>query len=347
MNNADTDNLQDSASSLPKSDVADPHSDENRDDVKITIIQPRPGWHLINGRELWAFRELLFFFALRDIKVRYKQTVLGIFWVVLPPIATMLIFTVIFGKIAKVPTGDVPYPIFVYAGILPWQLFTAAFGGSVASVVSATPIISKVYVPRLLLPFSRVATTIVDFLVKVSVLVALMLYYDYLPGWRLLYVPVLVLLTAMAALGLGTFFAALNVSFRDISKLQKFIIQFGLFLTPAIFMDVHNTVAEPSPANESVAATPQSTSADTGKGANRTPGSDAKQETDEHAVPDELQHLLELNPLMGIISAFRAAILNRPLPWPQLSYAVVVTTILFVAGCLFFEKAQRNFADII
>jgi lipopolysaccharide transport system permease protein len=197
------------------------------------------------------------------------------------------------------------------------------------------------------LPISKIAVTAVDLGIRLLILFLLMIYYQYLPGWRLLFVPLLVLAIAMFALGMGTFFAAWNVAFRDASRVQSYIIKFGLFLTPAIYMDVHDTFEKPAASQQVVAAETTTASRDAARDAGKTTDVKASRQKDEHAVPDKLQWLMELNPMMGIISSFRAAILNRPLPWPQLSYSLITTTLMFVIGCLYFEKTQRDFADVI
>jgi lipopolysaccharide transport system permease protein len=255
----------------------------------------------------------------------------------------MVVFSVIFGKIAKFPTGGIPYPVFVYAGLLCWKYFTTSLSDSVNSVVSASQMISKVYFPRLILPFSRVAASTVDFAIAFLVLVVLMAYYQIVPGWRLLLLPPLVLLTALAAVGLGAFLAALNVSFRDVRFVIPFIVQMGLFLTPAIYMDT--TASESNDQTERVVArrAKSTDSADESKATSPR----KKSSNQEDLVPDRLQRLLHLNPMMGIISSFRAAILNKPLPWGQLAYSSVATIVVFLFGCMYFERAQRSFADII
>jgi len=230
---------------------------------------------------------------------------------------------------------------------LPWDFFTGGFSAASGSVTSAGPIIHKVYFPRLLLPIARVSVTAVDLCVRLGLLIVLMIYYQYPPGPRLLLIPLLVVAIAMFALGIGTFFAAWNVSFRDAARIQSYIIKFGLFLTPAIYMDVHDTFAEPAPVEQAVEAEGKRDPAQglTESKPAATSGASAPQRED--AVPDQLQMLMELNPMMGIVSAFRAAILNKPLPWPQLSYSLAVIVIVFTVGCLYFERVQRGFADVI
>ena len=320
-------------------------------ELATTVVRPRPGWHLINLREIWRYRELFAVLAVRDIKVRYRQTIFGILWAIISPVVMMVVFTFIFGKVAKMPTGGIPYPIFFYSGILAWRFFTSALSDSVNSVVAANQMVSKVYFPRLILPFSRVAVSVIDLGFQFLVLFGLMIYYDFIPGWRFFFLPPLVILIAMASLGLGAFFSALNVSFRDVRIMIPFMIQIGLFLTPAIYMDT--TAIPGKKATASAAASEVSTeevaqaAGDTTANPAANPTTKAKNPKGEGVVPDNLQRLLHLNPMMGFISSFRAAVLNRPLPWLQLAYSSAVTVVFFILGCMYFERAQRNFADII
>ena len=186
-------------------------------------------------RDLWSHRGLLYFLAWRDIVVRYKQTVFGIAWVVLRPLATIIVFTVVFGKLAGLPSGDTPYALMVFAGLIPWQFFTAAFGGASESLVANANMLSKVYFPRLIFPASTMIVSVIDLAVSLTVLAALMVYYRFSPDWRVLYLPAFILLAFLLALGSGLWAAALNVRYRDFSQIIPFIVQFGLYLSPIGF----------------------------------------------------------------------------------------------------------------
>jgi lipopolysaccharide transport system permease protein len=183
-------------------------------------------------RDLWRYRELLYFLAWRDILVRYKQTVAGIGWALLRPFVTMVVFTIVFGKFAKMPSGGVPYPILVFTALLPWQFFANALAESGASLVSNANLISKVYFPRMVVPASAVVTSFVDFLISIGFLVALMIWYQYLPDWKILCVPLFTLLAFAAAMGAGLWLGALTVRYRDFRIIAPFIIQFGFFISP-------------------------------------------------------------------------------------------------------------------
>jgi lipopolysaccharide transport system permease protein len=186
-------------------------------------------------KDLWRFRELLYFLAWRDILVRYKQTTIGIAWALIRPLLTTVIFTVVFGAIAKLPSGNIPYPILVCSALLPWQFFADALSRSGASLLANSHLISKVYFPRLIVPLSAVFVSLVDFLVSISILLGLMAWYNFVPSWRILALPLLVIVTAIAALGVGLWFGALSVKYRDFQFVLPFLIQLGFFISPVGF----------------------------------------------------------------------------------------------------------------
>jgi lipopolysaccharide transport system permease protein len=186
-------------------------------------------------RDLWRYRELFYFLAWRDILVRYKQTAIGVIWALLRPFLTMVVFTVVFGRIAKMPSNGVPYPILVFAAMLPWQFFSTALSEASNSLVGNANLISKVYFPRLIIPAGAVITSMVDFLISFILLVALMLWYRFLPDWRIVALPAFTLIAFLAALGPGLYLTALNVKYRDFRYVIPFIVQFGLFISPVGF----------------------------------------------------------------------------------------------------------------
>ena len=185
--------------------------------------------------DLWRFRELLGFLAWRDIKVRYQQTVLGVIWALIQPAVTLAVFTFIFGKLAGMPAGHAPYPLLVLCGLLPWQLFAAAFANASSSLVANTHLISKVYFPRLIVPLSSIAVALIDFCVVLILLTSLCIWSRFLPDWRVLLLPVFVLLTVLTALGTGLWLTALTVKYRDFRFVVPFLLQVGLFLSPVGF----------------------------------------------------------------------------------------------------------------
>jgi lipopolysaccharide transport system permease protein len=187
-------------------------------------------------RDLWHYRELFFVLAWRDVAVRYKQTVIGLAWALIQPLATMLVFTVIFGHLAKLPTdGSAPYALMVYAGMLPWQLFSTALTGASGSLIGNANLISKVYFPRLIVPTAAVVVSFVDFLISFIILIGLMLWYQFLPGWQILTLPFFVVMAFLASLGPGLWITALNVKYRDFRYIIPFIVQFGLYVSPVGF----------------------------------------------------------------------------------------------------------------
>lgn len=186
-------------------------------------------------RDLWRYRELLYFLAWRDILVRYKQTVIGVAWAVIRPVLTMLVLTFIFGRLAKMPSGGVPYPILVFCGMLPWQFFANAFTESGNSLVSNAGMISKVYFPRLVVPISSVITSFVDFLISAVLMACLMAYYGYMPSVTILILPVFVMLAFATAFGAGLWVSAMMVRYRDFRFILPFVVQFGLYVSPVGF----------------------------------------------------------------------------------------------------------------
>jgi lipopolysaccharide transport system permease protein len=271
-----------------------------------TEIRPAPGWQLLNVRELWQFRELLYLLIWRDVKVRYKQTVLGAAWAVLQPALMMVVFTIFFSQLAGVSSGEVSYPVFVYAGLLPWTFFATAISTAGNSVIGSERLITKIYFPRLAIPFAGVGAAVVDFVVACGLLLVLLLVLGPLPGPSLLLVPVIFAVILLAALGVGTLLAALNVAYRDFRYVIPFLIQLWMFATPTVYM-------QPS--------------ADRGTGV--------------------LQLLLSLNPMTGLIAAFRAACLGGPIAWDQFAVATGSVAVVFLVGCFYFRRVEDTFADVI
>jgi lipopolysaccharide transport system permease protein len=273
----------------------------------LLVIYPPSGWQFLNLRELWQFRDLLYFLIWRDVKVRYKQTVLGAAWAILQPAMMMAVFTIFFSRMAGVPAGDVPYPLFAFAGLLPWTFFATAVASAGNSVVGSERLITKIYFPRLAVPFAAVGAAVVDFLIASGLLLVLMAYYheSVSAGPGVLLAPIVFLLIVVLALGIGTFLAALNVAYRDFRYIVPFLIQIGMFATPTIYMQ---------PRAEST---------------------------------NRLLALLSLNPMTTLIGAFRAAVLGGPIPWGGLALASVAALLIFVAACLYYRRVEDSFADVI
>lgn len=200
------------------------------------VIKPKSKWWHIDLKELWFYRELFYFLTWRDTKVKYKQTYIGVAWAIFQPFITMVIFSVIFGKFGKVPSDGIPYPIFVYGGLLFWVLFNGGLTSAANSFVNNERIISKIYFPRIILPASAILTNIIDFLFSIIIFAGMLIFYHYTPGLTgLLLAPVLVLLTVFSAFGMGLLIASFNVKFRDIRYVLPFFIQILMFVTPVIY----------------------------------------------------------------------------------------------------------------
>jgi lipopolysaccharide transport system permease protein len=269
-----------------------------------TVIEPKKGWIPVDLKEIWKYRELLYFLTKRDIKVRYKQTLLGGLWAIIQPSFSMLIFTLFFGKLAKVPSDGMPYPIFVYAGLLPWTYFANALSASGNSLVGSQNLITKVYFPRLIIPTSASLAGLLDFFIAMIVLGVLMIYYQFMPDVAILLFPVLVGLTFLCAVGVGLWLSALNVEYRDIRYAIPFLIQLWMFVSPVIY--------------------PIS------------------------MVGEEYQWLLALNPMGGIISAYRATLLgHQSIDWTLLIISTVIIISLFLSGVCYFRRMEKTFADVV
>ncbi|HLP57473.1 MAG TPA: ABC transporter permease [Candidatus Deferrimicrobium sp.] len=199
----------------------------------IIIEAGKPNRRLLT--DLWNYRELFVFLSWRDILVRYKQTAIGMLWGVIRPLLTMMVFTLVFGKIAKLPSEGIPYPILVFTAMLPWQLFATSFSESSNSLIGNVNLIAKIYFPRLIIPVSSIIVNVVDFFISFVLLSILMLFYNNLPDWRIIVLPVLLLFVFLLALGLGLWFSALNVKYRDFRYVIPFVVQFGLYVSPVGF----------------------------------------------------------------------------------------------------------------
>lgn len=270
----------------------------------LTRISPGGKLSFADIGAVWRYRELAYFLVKRDISVRYRQTVLGGLWAVIQPFFAMLVFSLFFGRMAKLPSDGVPYPVFVYAGLLPWTYFSGALSAASESMVGNANLISKVYFPRAVVPAAAVLAGLMDLIVASGLLALLMFYYGIGVGPGLMLVPVLVGLTVLCAAGAGFWLSALNVEYRDIRYTIPFLIQLWLFSSPVIY-----------------------------------PSS---------IVPDRYQWLLALNPMAGVLKAFRAAVLgHQSFDWQALGISSAVIALLLVSGFVYFRRMERSFADII
>lgn len=210
-------------------EARDPH------DVPVLVIEPTRGWVGLKLRELWEYRELVYFLIWRDVKVRYKQTVLGALWAIIQPLFSMLVFTVVFGKLAKMPSDGIPYPLFSYAALLPWNYFAQGLSSSSDSLVGSANLIRKVYFPRLAIPVAAVCGGVVDFLIAFGVLLLMMGYFGVAPTANVVWLPFYLLLALVTALGVGLWLSALNVQYRDVKYTVPFLVQFWMYATPIVY----------------------------------------------------------------------------------------------------------------
>jgi lipopolysaccharide transport system permease protein len=206
-----------------------------KEDIPIINIRPMTGWVPIDLKEIWEYRELLQAFVVRDIKVRYKQTALGAAWAVIQPLLMMVVFTLFFGKLAKIPSEGIPYPIFSYAALLPWTLFAEGLTRSTSSMISNAGIMTKVYFPRLILPISGVVSPLVDFAIAFVILLGMMLYFGFYPTVNIIWLPAFIILALATSLGVGLWLSALNVQYRDFQYTVPFLIQLWLFASPVVY----------------------------------------------------------------------------------------------------------------
>lgn len=256
-------------------------------------------------RELWQYRDLFYFLAWRDVLVRYKQTVFGIAWSVLRPLLTMIVFTIIFGKIAKLPSGDIPYPLLVFTAMIPWQFFSNTFSEASNSLINNTQLISKVYFPRLIIPTTAMVVSLIDFVISFAILIVLMFWYGVMPDIKICLLPLLLIMAMLTSLGAGFIISALNVKYRDFRYVVPFIVQFGLYISPVGFSS--------------------------------------------DLVSDKWRIIYSLNPMVGVIDGFRWGLLGKDISiyWPGLIISIGFSILLFLFGIMYFNKTEREFADII
>jgi len=279
-------------------------------ELPTILIKPSSGWTALQLKKLWEYRELMYFLVWRDVKVRYKQTVLGATWAILQPLMTMVVFTIFFGGLANVGSDGPPYPLFSFAGLLPWNFFAHGLSQSSASLVGSSGLISKVYFPRLVIPISSVLAGVVDFAIAFLVLLGMMAFYGVWPSAAVLWLPLLLLLAFGASLGVGMWLSALNVQYRDIRYVVPFSVQLWLFVTPVIY-----------------------------------PGSKVVAKLADLGLP---AWIYGLNPMAGVVEGFRWALLGTSsLTGSVLLASTAVTAILLVSGAFYFRRMERTFADVV
>ena len=259
-------------------------------------------------RDLWLYRELFYILSWRDIKVKYKQTVIGAAWGVIRPLLQMVIYVFLFGRVAGFAdkTGP-PYPIIVFAGVLPWQFFSTAFGEASGSMIGNTNLISKVYFPRMIIPASSVITSMVDLAISFGILAVMMVFFRYVPPARAVFLPLFIILAFLISFGVGIYVSALNVKFRDFRYIIPFVIQFGAYLSPVGY------------SSEKIA----------------------------ERYSENVRFWFSLNPMVGVIDGFRWCICGSPLYMPSLLFSIGMTIFFLWLGVWYFRKTEKSFADII
>jgi lipopolysaccharide transport system permease protein len=267
------------------------------------LIQATSTWRLVDFRELYRYRDLLLFLTLRSIKVMYAQSAIGIGWAVLQPLCSMLIFTVVFGRFAQIPSDGVPYALFSLAALVPWTYFSNALLEGSNSLVSQAQMITKVYFPRVILPLASVAAKLIDLAIASIILGLVMAWYQFAPTWNIVWLPLLVLIMVTAAAGLGMWLTSLAIHYRDVKHALTFIVQLIMYATPVVY-----------------------------------PSS---------IVPERFQLVYALNPMVGVIEGFRAALLGtRPMPWAWIGVGAASATCMLLTGLLYFRQRERLFADV-
>jgi lipopolysaccharide transport system permease protein len=283
-----------------------PMADRN---IEIPELIIEPGRTKKNyWRDLWQYRELFYILSWRDIKVRYKQTVVGAAWGVIRPLITMLVFTFVFGHLAKMAVKDgPPYPILVFAGLLPWQFFSSALSDASGSMIGNTNLISKVYFPRMIVPASSVITNLVDLAISFGLLILVMAFYRYMPPVQVVLLPLFVVMAFLIAIGTGLYVTALNVKFRDFRYIIPFVIQFGIYITPVGYSST--VVAE--------------------------------------KYGEQARFWFSLNPMVGVIDGFRWCIMGEAIYWPGFFLSIGMTFFFLWLGIWYFRKTEKSFADLI
>jgi lipopolysaccharide transport system permease protein len=282
------------------------------EDVDAVVVRPNRGWRPADLAEVWRFRELVWFLAWRDVKVRYKQTVLGALWAILQPLMTMVVFAVLFGLL--MPRGDrpgargVPYSISTFCALLPWQLFANAMTQSGTSLLSNQHLITKVYFPRLIVPLSSVLAGLADFAVQLAVLLGMMLWFGLAPGAAVVALPLFVALALLSALAAGLWLSALSAIYRDFRYTIPFLVQAGMFVTPVVY------------ASDRVLA----------------------------GMPRWVTAVYGLNPMAGVVEGFRWALLGAARPsWLMLAPSTAMVLVLLLLGLYYFRRVERTFADVV
>lgn len=280
-------------------------------DAPSLVIGPQRGWRLIDLRELYQYRDLFYFLVWRNVKILYAQTVLGFAWAVIRPLFSMIVFTVVFGKLASIPSDGIPYPLFAYAALVPWTYFATSLTGSTASLVGSANLITKVYFPRIVIPLTPVLSALVDFAIALGVLGILMAIFKTAPTWNIVFLPLLIVLMVLTASGIGMWLSALAIQYRDIKYAVTFLSQFLMYAAPVVWPV--SLISEKFPESGNT-----------------------------------IRLVYGFYPMAGVIEGFRAALFGMtPMPWDLIGMGTLSAVVLFASGALYFRRMERVFADVV
>lgn len=275
----------------------------NKELTSIIIDPEEKKGSLIDWQELWQYRDLFFFLVWRDIKTRYAQSVLGVGWAIIQPVFSMIVFTIIFGNLARVDSEGVPYAIFSFTALVPWTFFSSSLASASGSLINSTNLITKIYFPRMVIPLSPVIGKLIDFGISLLILIGLMFWYGVIPTIWTLMVPVFIIILMMTSAGVGMWLTALSIQYRDIRYGAEFFIQLLMYASPVIYAT--------------------------------------------SIIPEKYQIIYALNPMVGVIEGFRAALLGtREMPWDLIGVGSLMAIAFFLSGALYFRSMERYFADV-
>ena len=279
----------------------------NNENIPRIVIEAKKKWRLFDFKELIQYKDLLYFFVLRDITVLYKQTVLGFMWAILNPVFQMVIFSVIFGSLAKISSDGIPYPIFSFTAILPFNYFSQSLSGASASLIGNAGVFTKVYFPRIIIPLTPVISKLADFFIAFLILIAMMIYYNIVPNMNIVFLPLLILLMILTSSGIGMWLSSLSIQYRDVKFAISFITTFLLYAAPVVFP--------------------------------------ASLVLEKFGYTYYL--LYGIYPMAGVIEGFRSSLLGfNPMPWDLILMGSISSVIFFITGAFYFKRTERIFADV-
>lgn len=276
-------------------------------EIQKIIIEPNEGWQLINLKELIEYRDLLYFMVMREVKVLYKQSILGFAWAIIRPVFSMIVFSIIFGGLAKIPSDGIPYPVFSYVALVPWTYFSTSMTQSTHSLINSSNIFTKVYFPRLIIPLTPVVARLVDFTIALVVVFALMAWYGIVPTWNIFFIPLLVIMMILTSAGVGMWLSAMAIQYRDVKHAITFLSQLLMYMAPVVW-----------------------------------PVSLISERFGETA-----KLAYGLYPMVGVIEGFRSSLIgHNPMPWDLIGMGMITSISIFVTGIFYFRLKERIFADV-